>query len=184
MIKVLTLSAAWLICTSFTTVLHAQDDTVDDWGSYVKSNVAVSKFRILGVTPKQYAKCLETENYFEPEKKLKFLVIDKTIFSDDGQGYDLKADDGILTSNQLFYYSGRSRVIPGDYKESPDYNQLLAADEFVYRPELTEKLIIRCKFKWNKCKDFPTPQQVLICQIAGWPFGGFEILECEITFEG
>lgn len=184
MIKVLIASVAWLTCTSLLNTLHAQDDTIEDWGSYVKSNIAVSKFRILGVTPKQYAKCLETENFYEPEKRLKFLVIGKTTFTDDGQGYDLKADDGILTSNQLFYYSSRANLLPGEYKETPDFNELLADEEFAYRPETTEKLIIRCKFKWTKCKDLSTPQQALICQIAGWPFGGFEILECEITFEG
>jgi hypothetical protein len=116
MIKVLIASVAWLICTSLPTILHAQDDTIEDWGSYVKSNIAVSKFRILGVTPKQYAKCLETENFYEPEKRLKFLVIGKTIFTDDGQGYDLKADDGILTSKQLFYYYSRANLLRGEYK--------------------------------------------------------------------
>jgi hypothetical protein len=165
--------------------VNAQVD-VNDAGSYFKTNVAISKFRILGINQKQYAKCVETENFLEPEKRLKFLVIDKTSFADDGQGYDLKADDGVLTSNQLFNYTENRFVAVNSYQESPDYNSILADEHFAFYDNGSHsgkfKIIIGCKFKWVPCSQM-SYFQAIACNAVGWPWGSFMITECEVKIE-
>lgn len=175
-----------ILLTSLSFQAYSQNDSGDDMESYWKKNIAISKFKILGVNQKQYAKCLETENYFEPDKKLKFLIIDKTSFADDGQGYDLNAGDGILTSNQLFSYTGNGYVLQGSYQESPDHNSILADEHFEYHnnASLAEKLkiIIGCKFKWVPCSQM-SYWQAVACNAMGWPHGSFRITECELKIE-
>jgi hypothetical protein len=177
--KLLKFKLACLLFAVMATTGSAQDD-VADYEAYAKTNIAVTKFRILGVTEKQYVKCVETENFLEPEKNLKFVIIEKATYTDDGQGYDLKADDGILTSNQLSSYPGPDYTPPGTYRESPYYNELLADETFAHRPGLTEKIIIKCKFKWVNCSDLPEGPRKVICLLA---YGSFTISECEVTFE-
>src|SRR5687768_14847262 len=176
--KVLNLLAC-LLLLSTTITSFAQDD-VADYEEYAKTNIAVTKFRMLGVTQKQYVKCVETENFLEPEKKLKFLMIEKAIYADNGQGYDLVADDGILTSNQLSNYTGSEYISPGSYKETPYFNEIVADELFAFRTTLAEKFSIKCKVKWVKCSDLPEGPQKTVCFLAGWPFGGFTLIECEI----
>ena len=173
-----------LLCISLFSTVSAQDDIVDE-GSYFKANVAVTKFRVLGINEKQYARCLETENFLEADKKLKFLVIDKTSFADDGQGYDLKADDGILTSNQLFNYTNNRFVTPNTYQESPDYNSILADELFRHHEDGNAgkfKIIIGCKFKWVPCSQM-NYWQALACNAMAPPYGSFVVSECEIRIE-
>lgn len=164
----------------------SQNDIGDDMESYWKKNIAISKFKILGVNQKQYAKCLETENYFEPDKNLKFLLLDKTSFADDGQGYDLKAGDGILTSNQLFAYTSNSYVLQGSYQASPDHDAILADEQFAHQTNngLAEKfkIIFSCKFKWVPCSEM-SYWQAIACNAMGWPHGSFRITECELKIE-
>src|SRR5687768_6901710 len=123
--KLFKLHLAAILFASMTIPAFAQDD-VDDFEQYAKTNIAVTKFRYLGVTQKQYVKCVETENFLDPEKNLKFLTIEKAVYADDGHGYDLIANDGILTSNQLSTYTGTPYITPGTYKESAYFNELLA----------------------------------------------------------
>lgn len=176
------LQLACILCAGMTSAVLAQDD-VADYELYAKTNIAVTKFRALGVTQKQYVKCLETENYLEPEKKLKFLMIDKAMYADNGLGYDLVADDGILTSNQLSYYTGSGYLLPGTYKETTYFDEVVADELFAYRSNLTERISIKCKLKWVKCSDLPPGPERTVCQLAGWPFGGFTIVDCDIIID-
>lgn len=175
-----------ILLSGLSIISFSQDGSGDDLETYVKANIAISKFKILGVNQKQYAKCLETENYLEPEKKLKFLIIDKTSFADDGNGYDLTAGDGILTSNELFSYTGNSYVLQGSYKESPDHDAILADEQFAHHASkgLAEKLkiTIGCKLKWVTCNEM-SYWQAVACNAMGWPHGGFRLTECEFKIE-
>lgn len=173
-----------LLYMSLFSFVHAQDDITDE-GNYFKSNVAVTKFRILGINDKQYAKCVETENFLDPDKKLRFLVIGKTSFADDGQGYDLVAGDGILTSNQVFNYTNNRFVTPNTYQESPDYNSILADELFRHHEDGTAgkfKIIISCKFKWVPCSQM-SYWQAMACNAMAPPYGSFVVTECEIKIE-
>ena len=174
-----------LLILGFFSNTFAQDVAVEDNGDYVKSNIAVSHFKILGVTRKQYARCIETENYLEPDKKLKFLVVDKTSFADDGQGYDLKEGDGILTSTELSSYNSAGYVLPGDYKESEDYNTVIADESFAFYNTVNQagKIKVICRFKWVPCNQMSNPGQIWLCNWAGWPYGSFVVTDCEIHWE-
>lgn len=176
--KFIFLSIGFIFSAACAIKAGAQDNNADDIENYVKSNVALTKFKVLGVTKKQYAKCLEAVNYLEPDKKPGMVIIGKTYFADDGKGYDLIANDGVLTSNELFPYSG-AVYAPGTYHETPDYNVIVADEIFAHRSQLSELTIkIGCKLKWVKCRDMPHPHD-LLCKTMGWPYGGFELVECE-----
>lgn len=172
-----------MLLVGLSLISYSQDGSGDDLETYVKTNIAVSKFKILGVTQKQFAKCLETENYSEPDKKLRLVVIDKATFADDGKGYDLVAGDGILTSNELYFYKGVSYT-PGTYHNSPDHEAVVADEIFGFhnRVNTGEKWKISCKFRWVPCREMSYPQSML-CEVMGWPYGGFRLTECEITWE-
>ena len=181
------------IKTSLTAVLFlslltpsfSQDDTSDGNEEYVKTNVAVTKFRILGVTRTQYAKCLETENYLEPDKKLKVVVIGKNTFADNGSGYDLQEGDGILTSTEIFNYEKTSPVLVGTYRETEDYSSIIADEGFAFFGSVNRQVKVKlgCKVKWVPCNQMTHPGQAWLCNWAGWPYGSFVIVDCEFGLE-
>ena len=139
--------------------------------TYVKQNIGLTNFKILGISRKQYAKCLESMNFLEPQKKLRYTVTEKVEFADDGQGYDLVANDGIMTSKVLFYYEqGTPYADPGQYlspKENPFVHDRLFA-------HTTSKISVSvdCDVRWIKCSEWPSNLQN-ICKSFSWPFKGY-----------
>jgi hypothetical protein len=81
----------------------------------------------------------------------------------------------------LYYYTAAANLLPGDYRETAHYNELVADESFEHSPE-TEKISIKCKFKWVRCSELTGPQ-LTVCRLAGWPFGGFQLIECDFQVD-
>jgi hypothetical protein len=166
---------------------HSQQGGVLNSDTYCKANVGLSNFKLLGVSPSQYAKCLEAKNYLEEAKKVKMVTIDGVDFVDNGENYDLVANDGILTSKSLFKYEGTGTAIGvGQYKNTKD-NQLVYDISFAHLSKiqsggLSGKLSVACNFAWVNCNSWPQAYQS-ICNSITWPFSGYlSITNCRITW--
>lgn len=185
--KILNSGILVVLFTNIFTFAYSQGESAVDDENYVKSNIAVTKFKLLGVNARQYVKCIETVNFFEADKKLRFLVIDNISFADNGLKYDLVADDGILTSTEVFTYAAGTRAIPtGMYQNTSGHDSFVFDESFAHYEKTGSfnKLIIGCKFKWVPCSQMTNPAQQFLCNWAGWPRGSFTISECEVKWEG
>lgn len=185
--KIIGLSCICLLVTAFISPVFSQADLSSDaqsYENYVRSNIAISKFKVLGVNRKQYAKCLQTENFLEPESQLKYVVIDKTTFADDGNGYDLKAGDGILTSTELFTYTKGAPVEGGTYQETAEYHTIITDPLFEHTSEAgrSSSIGIKCKTKFVPCNQLSEPAHQWLCNWAGWPYGEIIFYDCQIDF--
>ncbi len=186
--KVLNSGLLVLMLISVFTFGYSQGDGVSEEENYVKRNIALTKFKVLGVNVKQYAKCLESVNYLDADKKLKFTMIERTDFGDDGRNYDLVANDGILTSTTLFTYDADTEVVQaGAYKIGASHDSFVIDDSFAHQAEIGSggkfKIIIGCKFKWVTCSQMTNPGNQYLCNWAGWPYGSFQVTECEFKVE-
>lgn len=163
---------------------YSQNDNMDADEEYCRANIAFSNPMILGVTDKNYAHCIRSQNYAEPDKPAGKIVINGVDFLDDGRNNDLIANDGIMTSNQLFTYSkGDVILFPGQYRLSKS-NLILYDSIFRHGSQVEpDKFKLSCKFVWVKCSSWPQEYQ-RICLRLCWPFtGNFEVTECEFTYE-
>jgi hypothetical protein len=150
---------------------------------YFRSNIALTNFKILGVNDRQYAKCLESENFDDVTRRLGAVVIDKVTFLDDGRNYDLEANDGILTSTTLFEYTS-TPIRAGTYR-APGKDYYVFDDTFRHTANLSEwppRIKITATLKWVPCKKMEEPDKT-ICYMVGWPYGWFELSKIDITFE-
>lgn len=183
-----------LLCTvaliGFCLIGQAQNSSdISNEALYVKRNVAMTHFKFLGINAKQYAKCLETVNYLEPEKRIRLVMIDREEYADDGQGFDLVANDGILTSKQAVNYStGQTVIAIGHY--TPALNNPLVHDPLFAHTDRVNGVMgkfgikIKCNVSWESCNDWP-PHLQQLCKDITWPFsGGLSITKCsvELTF--
>ncbi len=175
-----------LLFVSFSIITFSQDDTGYGQEAYVKTNIAFSKFKLLGVSSRQYAKCLESINYHEPGKKLKFMVIEQIDFADDGRNYDLVAHDGILTSSIAFSYSAGSDIIPqGTYQNTLSHDSFVFDESFSHQAQINAAATSArgCRFKWVSCSQMTNPSQQFLCNWAGWPYGSLVLTGCFTGFE-
>lgn len=149
---------------------------------YFQKNLALTNFVRLGVDGQTFARCVRAVNYLEPAITPKLARLKGEEFRDDGQGFDLRANDGILTSVKSFSYLKGETVIPaGQYQKS--------ASEYVVHDELfehigTERLPfpgirIRCKARTIFCSDLPEPARTF-CYRLGPPYSSIEFYDCEI----
>lgn len=167
---------------------HSQSEDTQDYETYSKANIALTSFKILGINNNQFAKCVESINYLEPSKKHKLVIIEGVQFLDDGNNYDLLANDGIMTSIVLFSYSEEATIIPATEYQKLKKDYIFYDSAFLYKATVnntpqTEGWGISCKLKWVKCSAWPPPYQS-ICRQFSWPFnGGFELTECTITWD-
>lgn len=153
-------------------------DSSDD-ESYCRANIAFQNPMVLGVTESGYAKCIKSQNYLDPGKPGKRVVINGDEFSDDGRNHDLADGDGILTSTQLFNYDKGEIPVPrGQYRLS-NSNLILYDNEFKHSGKIeANRITVSCKFTWVKCSSWPREYQEL-CYRLCWPFkGNFEVTEC------
>ena len=165
--------------------MAAQDPTgkPDETETYIRQNIVFTKFRMLGVDERQYAKCVESVNYLDADKRLKSVLIDDVEYLDDGKKYDLVENDGILTSTNVFQYEPKLPYLsPGVYKDSNE-DVVVYDDEFLHMGEVQSKSIfsigINCRFKWVKCSQM-TGIRREICYQMGWPWGEFQLIECGV----
>lgn len=167
---------------------YAQDQESGEFEKYCKENIAFTNFRLLGINRNQYAKCVESVNYADPDKRHKLVTIDGVLFTDDGKNYDLVANDGTLTSNTLFTYArGEEILAAGEYRVVKN-NMTIYDAGFLHQDKLNTTMKpsgweISCKFKWVSCSSWPPALQQL-CFDLSWPFrGGFEITECTVVYK-
>jgi hypothetical protein len=167
---------------------YSQDVSSEEEGNYVKRNIALTKFKMLGVSAKQYAKCVESVNYQDPVRKLKAIVIDKTEYADDGENYDRVANDGIMTSTTLFFYSdGQTVAAPGQYLEAKK-NVIVHDLQFEHLQSLRSAegkfgITIACDVFWRDCNSWP-PELQSFCRRMSWPFSGSVVIRnCRIEIE-
>ena len=181
MLKVLALHL--IATTAFGLTVRGQIDngeTMAGEGEYFRKNVALTEFSRLGVNAKQFARCLKVVNFLEADRLLNVLKMGKMEFKDDGQGYDLVANDGILTSLTLDYYDPGDEVLPVGSYAYPKDEYLVHDPQFEHLA--TEKLPlprlrISCKTRWVPCSQMPHPINV-ICQEMGPPYGSLEFYDC------
>lgn len=161
----------------------AQEESHNDPEAYSKAHIAFTNFKLLGISESEYAKCVESVNYQEPLKRHKLVIIGEEIFVDDGQHYDLKANDGILTSTSLSKYAEAvAPVEPGKYR-SVKQNVIFFAESFVHskNPEIAGKFSIECNIVWMSCSQMTGAYQIL-CKIIGWPWGVFVLKDCKVAW--
>ena len=165
----------------------SQDDQSGEFEAYGKANIAFTNFKLLGVSNTEFAKCVESINYLDPSKTLRFAKINGVVFADDGNNYDLVANDGILTSMVLFKYTLDTPIVDiGVYR-------LIKNNTTIYDVDFKHKVLadsqgrfgisITCKFVYVPCSAWPPPIQKL-CRQLSWPFiGSYEVTECSVTIE-
>jgi len=162
----------------------AQTDDEKGGEAYSRANIAFTNFRLLGVNASEYVKCVESVNFPEPSKRHKLIIIGEEIFTDDGQHYDLRANDGILTSTGLSkYHESITPIEPGKYRNAKQ-DIIIYDESFVHikNPGIAAKLKIECNLIWVPCSQMTGAQQAL-CNIIGWPWGIFILKDCKITWE-
>ena len=166
--------------------LCQDDGSPETEETYFKKHSAFTDFSRLGVNQKQFAKCVKNVNYLEEEKTLNVVFFGKTEYKDDGKNYDVVANDGILTSSELFFYGDRETVLPpGEYLRSNEdyivYDDLFEHMGSERLPPLI-KVRVKCKNRWVHCSEMPNPFSQ-ICYEMGPPFGSF-VFECvlELSF--
>ena len=162
----------------------AQSDEEEDYGNYCRENIALTQFRLLGVDEVSYAKCVSSENFLEPGRRLPTVNIDGTLYVDDGTKNDLVAGDGVMTSVDRYKYESASQHIqPGQYQPTGPDNYVVD-EAFRHSEKVGEAgrgLIISCRFRWVRCRDMPQPDR-FICFAGGWPYGSFQLVECTFGF--
>jgi len=150
---------------------------------YFKRNSALTDFAKLGVSEEGYARCATSINLRDPENTVKLITLDEEEFRDDGAGYDLRANDGILTSVKLFPYDKGESLIPaGQYRK--------LADDFLLHDELFEhlsaarfplpKIYVSCNIRVTHCGSLPEPQRSE-CYQAGPPYTHFHFYGCHLA---
>lgn len=156
---------------------YGQDDGSADLEKYIKSNIALGDGRVLGVSSTNYVRCLQSVNYAEPGKRLSSVEIDRVVYMDDGTGYDLVAEDGIMTSNVPFSYQEYEKPVPiGEYR--------LVKDNFVVHDPLFEHdfggrivVEIACDVSLVTCSQ---GGNCLACQWGIWPHGCVRLKNCRL----
>ena len=169
---------------SFVINSYSQTDGMDADEQYCRANLAFTNPMLLGVNEFNYARCVRSENYLEPDKRGAKVVINGVDFLDDGRNNDLIANDGILTSNQLYSYSKGSIILQaGQYRLSAN-NFILTDPIFAYTRQIApDRIKISCKFVWVRCSSWPQEYRQ-ICYRMCWPFNGhFQIAECTVSYE-
>lgn len=173
-----------LLVIGIGSVGYSQDMGVLDEENYVKKNVALTKFKILGVNAKAYAKCIESQNFAETSRQIRYTELEKVEFVDNGEDYDLVANDGIMTSKTLFGYEGQPVLSPGEYKEVRT-NVGIHDPQFEHVQKLSTqegkiKVLFTCGFYWKPCSAWP-PAAQNICRRLSWPFsGGLVVHNCSV----
>ena len=156
-------------------------DTGDD-ESYGRANLAFSGFSLLGISETAYTRAVKCQNYLEPERRSRKLLINGEEFLDDGVGNDRVANDGILTSTNVYTY--KKGELPRPIGFYTPVNKLLLADESFrhHKGILPDFITIKCKFFWVSCLSWPVHLRDLCYRLA-WPFDGFfEVRECEVIW--
>lgn len=171
--------------------IQSKSQAIDDDGTatYIKKNIVLTNLKVLGVNTRQYARCVETVNYLDSDKKLRLAEIKGVQFADNGKGNDLVANDGILTSVDLFMYEQGAAIIPpGEYWPVKE-DVLIYDPEFAHEDRLNEttteailKIKVKCTLEWVKCSSWPAEHQTL-CRELSWPFKGGLKPHCYIEFE-
>ena len=168
---------------------HAQTDDTPDYEAYSRAHMALTNFKMLGINTNQFAKCVESVNYLDPSNRHKLVIIEGVQFADDGNNYDLKANDGILTSVQLSDYTKESKRIPAGIYQPVKNNAIVYDAIFLHADKVSGNSLqpdgfsISCKLIWVKCSSWPIPYRQF-CRDFSWPFnGGFEIAECTFKFD-
>lgn len=153
--------------------------------NYFKKNMIVTNLRLLGVDKGNYTRCLESINFKDPDIKARVVRLEKEDFVDNGKGFDLVANDGILTSTRLYNYeSGVAPIPPGTYqnlKESYALSDVLFEHSGTAKFPLPE-ISISCDLKWVKCSQWPIELQD-ICRSYSWPFNGGLQMTCKATIK-
>lgn len=159
----------------------AQAVNENDPEAYSRAHIAFTDFKLLGVSESEYAKCVESVNYLEPLKRHKLVIIGDEIFVDDGQNYDLVANDGILTSSILSKYAeGILPIEPGKYRHVKQRIIIHDASfEEGKNSGIEGKLSVECNIVWLSCGQMTGIHQIL-CKIIGWPWGIFILKDCKI----
>ena len=184
-IKILSFIILWSIGSY---QAFSQNDQLAEFEAYGKAHIAFTNFKLLGVSISEFAKCVESINYLDPSKTLRIAKIDGVFFADDGNNYDLVANDGILTSMVLFKYAMATQIVEiGDYRMIKNNTTIYDVD-FKHKEMIDSQMksigfSITCKFVYVPCSSWPPPIQRLCMQFS-WPFvGSYEVTECEIKFE-
>lgn len=174
---------AFISAVSLTVMAQENDNMYND--VYCRQNIAFSDFRLLGVSNSQFAKCVTAKNYQDAALKIKMVTIEGVDFVDTGEGYDLAANDGILTSKTTFNYeSGQQNTEIGQYKDVKGVG-IVFDNSFAHIskvPGAEGKLSVACNFSWVNCNSWP-PAYQSICNSITWPFSGYlNISNCRITW--
>ncbi len=167
--------------------IFAQEIEPQSDESYCKANVAITNFKILGVSTTKYARCAEAINFLEKSKRVRMVKIDGVEFVDNGEDNDLVADDGIMTSRVLFDYARDGGNVPiGQYVVTRD-NSIVYDASFAHVSKINTgmtagKISIACDVYWESCDSWPPAYQSL-CRRFTWPFSGsIVIANCRITW--
>ena len=181
MLKILSLPLMLILACGLTA--SGQDDVGENVSgdeAYYKKNTALTEFSRLGVNAKQFAKCLRVVNYLDADRRLNVLKMGKLEFKDDGQGYDLVANDGILTSVDLAFYEPGEQVLPAGSYAYPKEEYLVHDPLFEHLSTAKvplPRLRIACRTRWVPCSQMPHPINI-ICQEMGPPYGSLEFYDC------
>jgi hypothetical protein len=161
---------------------YGQSGTLAADGDYFKRHTALTDFVKLGVNDAGYAKCVTNINFRDPENTVKMVTMNSEDFRDDGQYYDLRANDGILTSVTLTSYSKGENPIPAGQYEKLQEEYLVHDELFEHLAtgRLFPKLSLTCRVRSVHCEEFSEPGRSL-CYRLGPPYRHLDFYDCHFT---
>lgn len=124
----------------------AQTKDGDEITSYFKQNVAIVDARVRSVDREFYIKELLLLDFKKTAALIENFEFSGIVFTDNGQGYDKIAGDGIYTSAGKYPHSAKVPYRDDPATRSVLENPLVDAD-FVYEEELNDYLSATGKIK-------------------------------------
>jgi len=141
---------------------------------YIKSNIGLTGLMVLGVTERQYARCMSVINIVDAGKRLVSVQLDNTEFVDDGRGYDVEEGDGILTATVLYEYDALDKPLGiGEYRKLRE--AIFLHDPSMQWDEAKFIVEIACDVSWIPCGQGGS---CVACRLGKWPHGCVRVRNC------
>lgn len=161
--------------------------TAEQETDYIKMNMQYTDFSILGIGENFYTHTLTVLNISGDTKRtIRSQVFQGEEFLDDGLGFDIKANDGILTSKRKYASTQKLFVAKGQYKMVSDI--VIADSKYAYskyqqdynskKPKI--KVTVDCDFHSVPCCNCSSDCGA--CKLGWWPHSCVEFSNCHVTF--
>ena len=132
---------------------------------YLKENAAITSASVRSINESQYVREITLSDFAKTSTLPKIFGLDTDIFKDDGLGNDLKAGDGIYTSEAVLNHSNEVKFTNYSSKSATEF--VFASDEFKYVDQLKHtssanakeaggEISIGCKIGFMTCSQGAT----------------------------